>query len=288
MISSNPLQMIRSLTELKQIRRELAPALRIGFVPTMGALHQGHLALVRRSLDECDLTFVSIFVNPLQFGPKEDFSQYPRPLDKDLELLRAEEADFVFTPETSEFYASDFSTFVSEESVSAPLCGALRPGHFKGVTTVVLKLFNLVRPDLAYFGQKDAQQCAVIERMVRDLNFPIQIVRCPTLREKDGLAISSRNIYLSVAERTKAHLIYDSLQVALQHFRQGERSTDKLLQVGRAVFEKEPLFKLQYWEIRDPVTMELVTGQIGSRGALIAVAAFLGKTRLIDNWDLKN
>lgn len=282
------MKIIQSGLELRAWRKSIPREETIGFVPTMGALHEGHLSLVRASRDKCSQTVASIFVNPLQFGPNEDFSRYPRPLEKDIHLLSQEKADILFMPAPQEVYPNNISTFVIEESVSLPLCGAIRPGHFRGVTTIVLKLFNLVQPDFSFFGQKDAQQCAVIERMVRDLNVATKIIRCPIVREADGLALSSRNAYLSPSDREKAPLIYQSLQAAERAFRQGEKSVAHLTSMGRAILESEPAFKIQYWDVRHPSTLETLESlqEIGPGGALCAVAAILGTTRLIDNWVL--
>ena len=276
---------LRTLEELRAWRRQLEPRARIGFVPTMGALHEGHLSLIRQARSTGDITVVSIFVNPLQFGPKEDFSHYPRPFELDLALLKKEGVDVLFAPVADELYSTDASTYVVEDKVAGPLCGALRPGHFRGVATVVLKLFNLIQPDFAFFGQKDVQQCLVIERMVRDLNVPVKIVRGATIREADGLALSSRNAYLSAQEREVAPLIHQSMKATAQAFQNGERNVQTLIRQGRTLLEGEPLFQIQYWEIRDPSNLTPLE-QIGERGALIAVAAYLGKTRLIDNFFL--
>jgi pantoate--beta-alanine ligase len=229
-----------------------------------------------------DITIASIFVNPLQFAPGEDLEKYPRPIEKDLALLEAAGVDAVFLPTVAELYPENASTYVNEERVSTHLCGAERPGHFRGVTTVVLKLFNIVGPDIAVFGQKDAQQCTVIERMVRDLNVRVRIVRGPIVREADGLAMSSRNIYLSPAERAAAPAIIASLRAAEAAFAEGERSAATLTAIGVAALGSEPLVRLQYWEIRHPETLEPID-TIGPEGALMAVAAHVGTTRLIDN-----
>ena len=282
MSTGSPPQILRSLAEVRAWRREVRPGAVIGFVPTMGALHEGHLSLVRQSRARCDLTAVSIFVNPLQFGPQEDFSRYPRPFEKDLELLENESVDVLFLPTAEELCPADASTYVVEEQVSGPLCGEVRPGHFRGVATIVLKLLNLIQPEFAFFGQKDAQQCAVIERVVRDLNVPVTLVRGATVRETDGLALSSRNIYLSAEERRVAPLLHRSLKAAEQEFHAGERNARKLAAAGRAVLDGEPTIQVQYWEIRDLSSLTLLE-QVGENGALLAVAAYLGKTRLIDN-----
>jgi pantoate--beta-alanine ligase len=275
------MEILRSPDELRAWRRRLG-ARRLALVPTMGALHEGHLSLVAIAREKADATIASIFVNPLQFGPNEDLSRYPRPVEKDLALLEAAGADAVFLPAAEHLYRPGASTFVVEESVSGPLCGAFRPGHFRGVATVVLKLFNLVQPDLAVFGQKDAQQCAVIERMVRDLDVPVEIVRGPIVREADGLALSSRNVYLSAGERAAAPAIHRSLRAARAAYEAGERDAFRLAAAGRAVLEAEPLVRLQYWEVRDPASLQPLE-TVGQGGALLAVAAFLGTTRLIDN-----
>ncbi|MFN3401526.1 MAG: pantoate--beta-alanine ligase [Ferrovibrio sp.] len=274
---------LRTVAEVRAWRDRVPSGKTVAFVPTMGALHAGHMSLMELARDRADVTIASIFVNPLQFGPGEDLSKYPRPVEKDIALLQAAGIDAVFLPPVHELYPDDASTFVVEESVSAPLCGAVRPGHFRGVATVVLKLFNIVAPDVAVFGQKDAQQCAVIERMVRDLNLRIDIVRGPIVREADGLALSSRNIYLSEADRRAAPAIFASLEAARQAFEAGERNAEALAAIGRAVLAAEPRLRLQYWEIRHPESLAAIE-TIGPAGALFAVAAHLGTTRLIDNY----
>ena len=203
----------------------------IGFVPTMGALHEGHASLIRASVAQQDATIVSIFVNPLQFGPNEDLDRYPRTLDADVQVVQQCGADLVFAPSVREMYPQQQLAFVDVEELTAGLCGASRPGHFRGVATVVAKLFNIVQPDVAYFGQKDAQQAAVIERMVADLSFPVRVVRCPTAREADGLAMSSRNSYLSPEERQAAPILYQALQEGAQAIRAGERDAEKVRQI---------------------------------------------------------
>jgi pantoate--beta-alanine ligase len=274
---------LRTITEARAWRDRVPPGEKVALVPTMGALHAGHMSLMDLARRRAGVTIASIFVNPLQFGPSEDLSKYPRPVEKDIALLAAAGIDAVFLPSVEELYPDDASTFVVEESVSLPLCGAVRPGHYRGVATVVLKLFNIVTPNLAVFGQKDAQQCVVIERMVRDLNLRIEIVRGPIVREPDGLALSSRNIYLEAADRKAAPAIFASLEAARRAFEGGERRAEALAAVGRAVLAAEPRIKLQYWEIRHPETLELIE-TIGPDGALFAVAAHLGATRLIDNY----
>lgn len=273
---------LRSIAEVRAWRDALPREQEVALVPTMGALHAGHISLMELARRSADVTIASIFVNPLQFAPGEDLEKYPRPIEKDLALLEAAGVDVVFLPTVAELYPENASTYVNEERVSTHLCGAERPGHFRGVTTVVLKLFNIVGPDIAVFGQKDAQQCTVIERMVRDLNVRVRIVRGPIVREADGLAMSSRNIYLSSAERVAAPAIVGSLRAAQAAFAQGERSAAKLAGIGIAALGAEPLMRLQYWEIRHPRTLEPIE-IVGPEGALMAVAAHVGTTRLIDN-----
>ena len=256
-------------------------AKRLGFVPTMGALHAGHLSLVRAARQHCQAVAVSIFVNPTQFGPNEDFSKYPRPFERDKQLLEAEKVDLIFAPPVAEMYPAGAKTYVHVEEMSKKLCGRSRPGHFRGVTTVVNKLFNIVEPDLAFFGQKDAAQCAILRRMVRDLAMRVEIIVCPIVRETDGLALSSRNAYLSPAERKQATILHRALMRVQFLADKGERSGDKLIAAARDVFGEEPDVRLDYIEIVDNESLEPVPDV--SRGALVAVAAFVGTTRLIDN-----
>lgn len=254
---------------------------RLGLVPTMGALHGGHLSLVRAARAQCDVVAVSIFVNPLQFGPREDFSRYPRDLEKDRALLNQERVDLVFAPSAEEMYASGRSTYVTVEGLSERLCGRSRPGHFRGVTTVVAKLFHIVEPDAAYFGQKDAAQAAIIRKMVCDLNFEIQIVVAPIVREPDGLAMSSRNVYLSPDERKQAMVLYRALMRVQTLADCGERRAAELIRAGEEVIREEPGARLEYFEVVNSDTLEPVADVSG--GALVAVAALFGNTRLIDN-----
>jgi len=247
----------------------------------MGALHEGHLSLVRAAKTRCDVVAVSIFVNPTQFGPSEDFSKYPRNFERDQQLLEKEGVDLVFAPSVDEMYPRGAVTYVTVEGLSERLCGRSRPGHFRGVTTVVSKLFHISEPDKAFFGQKDAAQAAVIRRMVRDLNFPVEIVVCPIVREPDGLAMSSRNAYLDPQQRDSALVLYRSLSRVQEMFKAGERQISRLLSAGKEMFVQEPSVRLDYFEIVDPDTLEPVA-QI-AKPALVAVAAFLGSTRLIDN-----
>jgi len=255
--------------------------LRLGLVPTMGALHEGHLSLVRTAKQQCEAVVVSIFVNPLQFGPSEDLAKYPRTFQRDCELLTKEDVDFVFAPSVEEMYPEKAITYVTVEGLSEKLCGRSRPGHFRGVTTVVAKLFHIVEPDLAFFGQKDAAQAAIIRRMVRDLNFPVEIIVCPVVRDIDGLAMSSRNAYLSSQERKSALVLYRALKEVQRKFDQGERKSARLIEAGMNVLSQEPGVRLDYLEIVDPDTLDSVR-EI-ENPALVAIAAFLGKTRLIDN-----
>jgi pantoate--beta-alanine ligase len=254
---------------------------RAGLVPTMGALHEGHLSLVRAARAACDVVAASIFVNPTQFGPNEDLSNYPRSFERDCELLEHERIDFLFFPSTEEMYRAGATTWVTVEELSHKLDGRSRPGHFRGVTTVVSKLFHVVEPHVAFFGQKDAAQLAIIRRMVRDLNFPVEIVACPIVREPDGLAMSSRNAYLNPAQRNQALVLHRSLLEIGQLIDAGERNAQKLLQAGRAEFSREPAVRLDYFEIVNPHTLDPV--ELISGGTLVAVAAYVGSTRLIDN-----
>jgi len=255
--------------------------LRLGLVATMGALHDGHLSLVRAAEAQCDVVVVSVFVNPLQFGPNEDLGKYPRTFERDCELLEREGIDFLFAPSAEEMYPADAVTYVTVEGLSDKLCGRSRPGHFRGVTTVVAKLFDIVEPDLAFFGQKDAAQATIIRRMVRDLNFPIEVMLCPIVREPDGLAMSSRNAYLSPQERKSALVLYRSLGEVKRRFEQGERKAANLIEAGGRVLAQESAVRLDYLEVVDPDTLDPLPEL--DRPALVAVAALVGTTRLIDN-----
>jgi pantoate--beta-alanine ligase len=247
----------------------------------MGALHEGHLSLVRAAKAQCDAVAVSIFVNPTQFGPKEDLSTYPRQLDRDCRLLEGEGVDILFAPPVEEMYPPGGVTWVLVEGLSEKLDGRSRPGHFRGVTTIVAKLFHIIEPATAFFGQKDAAQVAVIRRMVQDLNFAVEIVACPIVREADGLAMSSRNAYLNREERGRALVLQWSLQEARQQFDAGERAAAKLISAAKEVFAGEPQVVLDYFEIVDPDTLDPV--ERISQKTLVAVAAYVGMTRLIDN-----
>jgi pantoate--beta-alanine ligase len=254
---------------------------RLGLVPTMGALHEGHLSLIRAAKAKSDVVASSIFVNPTQFGPNEDFSRYPRDLEKDLALLERDGVDLVFVPSVEEMYPQQSVTWVAVEGLSDRLCGKSRPGHFRGVATVVAKLFNIVEPDLAFFGQKDAAQLAVIRRMVRDLNMPVQIEVCPIVREPDGLAMSSRNAYLSPEQRQDALVLFRSLLRVRELFADGERNPAILIKAAKNVLSGSSAVRLDYFEIVDPD--ELTPLALINQPALVAVAAFVGNTRLIDN-----
>ncbi|MGO9368549.1 MAG: pantoate--beta-alanine ligase [Terriglobales bacterium] len=254
---------------------------RLGLVPTMGALHDGHLSLVRAAKAECDAVAVSIFVNPTQFGPTEDLSKYPRQFDRDCRLLEKEGVEILFAPPVEEVYPRGAVTWVLVDGLSEKLDGRSRPGHFRGVTTIVAKLFHIIEPEAAFFGQKDAAQLAVIRRMVRDMDFPVEIVACPIMREPDGLAMSSRNAYLNEEERGRALVLQRALQAARQQFQAGERSAVKLISAGREAFAGEPQVRLDYFDVVDPDTLDPME-QI-SQKTLVAVAAYVGSTRLIDN-----
>ena len=254
---------------------------RLGFVPTMGALHEGHLALVRRAKQETDVAIVSIFVNPAQFGPDEDYRSYPRDFERDSALLRGEGVDLLFAPPVEEIYAAGFQTYATVEPVGAPLEGEARPGHFRGVATVVLKLFNIVQPHRAYFGQKDAQQCAVVRQLVRDLNRGVEIVVCPIVREPDGLAMSSRNAYLDPDERQAARVLYESLCRARELMQGGERRAQVIAGEMRRLIAQEPRARLDYVAVVDADTFEPVE-RIGGR-LVIPLAVRVGRARLLDN-----
>jgi pantoate--beta-alanine ligase len=253
----------------------------VGFVPTMGALHAGHISLVKAAKSRCDFVAASIFVNPTQFGPNEDLARYPRTFEADREKLQAEGVDLLFAPSVEEMYPAGAVTFVIVQGISDRLDGRSRPGHFHGVSTVVAKLFNIIEPDVAFFGQKDAAQAAIIKRMVRDLMFPVEIVVQPIVREADGLALSSRNVYLSPEERAQALILSRSLSEVEARYRAGERNSAKLIEIARKAFASQPTVRVDYIEIVDPETLEAVPRV--EPGSLVALAAFVGATRLIDN-----
>ena len=277
------MQVLETIAEMRQARRGFGA---LGLVPTMGFLHEGHLSLVRRAKAECGAVAVSIFVNPTQFGPGEDLARYPRDLTRDLALLEADGVDLVFTPAPAEMYPPGFASRVEIEGVTAPLEGAVRPGHFAGVATVVAKLFNIVQPSQAYFGQKDAQQSVVVRRMVRDLDMAVQVVVADTVREADGLALSSRNVYLSPADRSAAPVLFRALSCAQALFAQGERQAEALRMAVRTPITAHPQFEIDYVSVADVDTMqELKTVE---STALVSLAARLGGTRLIDNLILRS
>jgi len=254
---------------------------RIGFVPTMGALHDGHLSLIRAAKSRCDLVVASIFVNPTQFGPNEDLAKYPRTFERDCQLLEKENADLLFAPTVEEMYPQDAVTWVTVEGLSEKLDGKSRPGHFRGVTTVVAKLFHIVEPDIAFFGQKDAAQVAIIRRMVRDMKFPVEIVACPIVREPDGLAMSSRNAYLDSSQRKAALVLSRALWEVERKYKSGERDTNTLIERGKQLIAKEPAARLDYLELVNADTLDPVAQ--ATPGTMVAVAAYVGNTRLIDN-----
>ncbi len=276
------MQVVEKIDEMRQLRHTLSEP--VGFVPTMGYLHEGHLSLVRGARAENSSVVVSIFVNPTQFGPHEDLEKYPRDIERDLALLQKEKTDLVFMPSAAEIYPPHFDSWVEVNGVTERLEGASRPGHFKGVTTVVAKLFNIVQPTRAYFGQKDAQQAAVIRKMVSDLNMDLKIVILPTVRERDGLAMSSRNTYLNSEERRAAIVLHRALTLAQQLFSQGERDGEVIRQQMISLIEKEPLADTEYVSVADAETLAEL-GRINSP-ALVSLAVKIGKTRLIDNYIL--
>lgn len=276
------MEIIRTIEWMKQIGRDArAKDCVLGFVPTMGALHEGHLSLVRAAKQDCSPVVASIFVNPKQFGPSEDLQKYPRQFEQDAAALEKQGVDYLFAPEASEIYPPGFRTSVTVEGFSERLQGRSRPGHFRGVTTVVLKLFEIVQPQRAYFGRKDAQQLIIIRRMATDLNLDTQIVACPIVREPDGLAMSSRNAYLSPEERRAATVLHRALSAAKKQIEAGETETPRLIETMRQIFSKEPSAALDYAEIVDADTLDPVLRL--RKSCLALVAAFVGKTRLIDN-----
>ena len=277
------MKVLNTISEVRNLVKEWkTQGLKIGFVPTMGYLHEGHESLIRKASEENDRVVVSIFVNPIQFGPKEDLSTYPRDLERDSKVCESAGADIIFHPENEEMYFKDFSTFVDMNGLTDGLCGKSRPTHFRGVCTVVTKLFNIVAPDRAYFGEKDAQQLAVIKRMVRDLNIDIEIIGCPIVKEKDGLAKSSRNTYLSVEERNAATILNKSLTLAKEKIQAGERDSEVIIKLIQEVINSEKLARIDYIEVVDSLSMEKV--ERIEKSVLVAIAVFIGKTRLIDNF----
>lgn len=275
------MRIVRTIPEIRMALKALrGGGQRIGFVPTMGYLHEGHAALIKQSTARCNSTVVSVFVNPTQFGPHEDLASYPRDLERDQNLCLKLGVDVLFLPEAAEIFPTGFGTFVEPGPLANVLCGAFRPGHFRGVATVVAKFFNIVQPDLAFFGQKDLQQIAVIRRMIRDLNMPVDIVAAPTVREPDGLAMSSRNSYLSPKDRQRALCLQRGLTVAGQAFQQGDHQVASLTALARA--ELAEADEVQYCELVDVHTLDRLSGEI-TRASALCVAAVVGKTRLIDN-----
>ncbi len=276
------MRIVETISELRvsTIAQARASGKVVGLVPTLGALHAGHLSLIEAASRRDDFVVVSIFVNPTQFGPEEDYQRYPRQLIRDAELAEQVGGDLIFAPSRAEMYPDDHSTWVEVEDITEGLCGRFRPGHFRGVTTVVTKLLNIVQPDRAYFGKKDYQQLVVIKRLVRDLNIPVEIVGLPTVREADGLAVSSRNQYLDTQQRAAAPQLYQALQHGAEAARHGARGTE-VEQVVRESLASEPVFTVQYVQAVDPETLQ----PLGEAGApmVVAAAAYLGDTRLIDN-----
>jgi pantoate--beta-alanine ligase len=273
----------KTIQEIRQLRTEMKGS--VGFVPTMGFLHAGHISLVQAARSTCEHVIVSIFVNPTQFAPTEDLAAYPRDLEHDLALLKNAGVDLVWLPDNEIMYPEGFQTWVSVENLTKPLEGQYRPEHFRGVTTVVAKLFNMVQPQRAFFGQKDAQQAAVLQRMVLDLNFPIEMVICPIVREPDNLALSSRNTYLTPAERKAGTVLSRSLFAARDLFLKGERRSAALIACMREMIQNEPLAKIQYISCADPLSLQEV--DTIEKQALLSMAVYFGKTRLIDNLLLK-
>jgi pantoate--beta-alanine ligase len=277
------MRIVKSIVEMQRVCRELrARGSKLGFVPTMGALHEGHLSLVRHAHAECDVVVASIFVNPLQFAPGEDFARYPRTFEEDCRMLEAEGVDVLFAPATAEMYPEGAVTTVIVAGIGDRLDGASRPGHFTGVATVVAKLFHLVNPDRAYFGQKDAAQLAVLRQMVRDLNFDVELVGCPIVRDEDGLALSSRNKYLSAREREDALVLHAALLRMEEMIAQGERQSVTLVRSGMEILQAVAGVRVDYLVIVDANSLQPVT--TAAKGLLVAVAAYVGETRLIDNF----
>ena len=283
------MKILKTVDEVRsQVKAWKKEGLSVGLVPTMGYLHEGHQSLIRKSVEQNDRTVVSVFVNPMQFGPTEDLASYPRDLEHDAKLCEEHGVDLIFHPTPEEMYGDQFYSYVDMDVLTKELCGLSRPVHFRGVCTVVTKLFNIVTPDRAYFGQKDAQQLAVIKRMVKDLNMPLTITGCPIIREADGLAKSSRNTYLSIEEREAALVLSRSIFLGKEMVEKGERDCKKILAAMTAEIEKEPLAKIDYVKIVDLDTMQQV--EKIDRGILAAIAVYIGKTRLIDNfmYELEN
>ena len=277
------MKLVKTIKEVREIVNEWKKqGLSVGFVPTMGYLHEGHESLIKRSVKENDKTVVSVFVNPIQFGPNEDLAAYPRDIEHDKKLVENAKADLIFNPEPEEMYGKHFTTLVNTTEVSENLCGAKRPVHFGGVCTVLTKLFNIVSPNRAYFGQKDAQQLAVVKRFVKDLNFDIEIIGCPIIREADGLAKSSRNTYLNKEERQAALILSKSLKLGLEAIKNGEKNADKVIEIITKSLQTEKLARIDYVSIVDNENIQYVKEIKGE--ILCAIAVYIGKTRLIDNF----
>ena len=280
------MKVVKTIQEVRaQVQAWRKEGLTVGLVPTMGYLHEGHQSLIRKSVSENDRTVVSVFVNPIQFGPNEDLEAYPRDLNRDRKAVEEAGGDLIFHPEPSEMYPGHFTSFIDTTETTELLCGAVRPIHFRGVCTVVGKLFNIVLPDKAYFGQKDAQQLATIRRFVRDLNFPVEIVACPIVREEDGLAKSSRNTYLNPQERQAALILSKSLKLGKAAIEKGERSAQRIIDIIRQNLQTEPLARVDYVEVVDFENIQRVETIQGE--TLVAIAVYIGKTRLIDNFIIK-
>lgn len=281
------MEIINRIPRMRSVASKLRREKRkIGFVPTMGALHEGHLSLIRRARAMCDVVVVSIFINPIQFGRGEDFDSYPRELARDAELVSTRGVDYLFAPNIDEVYPEDFSTFVIVEELGEKLCGVTRPGHFRGVTTVVMKLFNIVHPDFAFFGQKDAQQAVIIQRMVRDLCHDTEVVVCPIIREADGLAMSSRNAYLNPEERKAAVVLSKALAEARNLYTAGEHEATKLISAMRQLIEEQKLARIDYVAVVDYERLEPVSVIEEGQPILIPLAVYIGRVRLIDNTTL--
>ncbi|WP_432776990.1 pantoate--beta-alanine ligase [Brevibacillus gelatini] len=280
------IQTMLQLSTIEELRVHIKAARqqgkKIGFVPTMGFLHEGHLSLVKAAREKCDLVVMSIFVNPLQFGPNEDFERYPRDIERDSKMAAEAGVDLLFTPSVEEMYPKPILTTVSVANVTTPLCGASRPGHFDGVSTVVLKLFSIVQPDCAFFGQKDAQQVAVVTQMVQDLSIPVEVIPCPIVREADGLALSSRNVYLSAEERAQALVLSQSLQQASAWLKEGLPLAEIKQRIKQMIAEK-PLAEIDYVEILRYPELQPVENEVSGQTIIVALAVRFGKTRLIDN-----
>lgn len=277
------IRLVKTVNEVKtQVKEWKSQGLSIGLVPTMGYLHEGHQSLIKKAVEENDRVVVSVFVNPIQFAPNEDLATYPRDIERDTQLCEKTGADLVFNPTPEQMYPTGFSTHINMENLTKELCGKTRPTHFGGVCTVVGKLFNIVQPDKAYFGQKDAQQLAIIKQMVRDLNFNLEIVGCPIVREADGLAKSSRNTYLSAEERQSALVLSKSIELGKSLVQGGERDSKKIVKAMTDLITKEPLAKIDYVSVVNALTIEPIERLEGE--VLVAIAVYIGKTRLIDNF----